>query len=227
MPKLVRPKLALFLVAGLACALVIWAAYHYLVARKPLDVANLASCSIEELIDGLQDETSEGLGTHSTALAAGFLASDKEPEFHGGVLGSAKPNDSPVMRELVKRGVAALPRLMDHLEDRRASRLVIKLPFEGVGGMWHSDEYESRYSDKDKQPPEVNGGRGEGRRTVDGEYRVPVGDLCYVAIGQIVTGDERGSISAFSLHRNKLSGGDSVAGGSGKNGVGRTYRRAA
>jgi len=183
MPKLVRPKLVRFLIAGLVCAILIWAAYHYFGARKPLNVANLARYSVEELIDGLQDEASEGLGTHSTAWADGFLASDEEPTFRGGVLGSAKPNASPVMRELVRRGVAALPTLMDHLVDRRATRLVIKLPFGGFGGMWHGDEYESRYADESKQPPGVNKGD---ERTVGREYRVRVGDLCYVAIGQIV-----------------------------------------
>ena len=194
MPKLARPKLVFIFVAGLVCALLISASFYYFSVRKPLDVDNrkpldvdnLANFNVEELIDGLQDEASQGLGTHSTAWADGFLASDEEPRFRGGVLGSAKPDVSPVMRELVRRGVTALPHLMDHLADSRPTRLVIELPFGGFGGMWHSAEYEPRYADEVKRPPGINKGRDQDERTVDREYRVRVGDLCYVAIGQIV-----------------------------------------
>jgi hypothetical protein len=150
------------------------------------DHSKLANYDVEELIDGLQDETSEGLGTHSTAWADGFLASEDEPKLHGGIIGSAKPNVSPVMREIVRRGVTALPRLLDHLEDCRPTRLVIKLPFDGFGGMRHSDEYDPRYADKSKQPPDVNQGGAITDRYIDGEYNVRVGDLCFVITGQIV-----------------------------------------
>jgi len=51
--------------------------------------------------------------------------------------------------------------------------------------MWHSDEYEYRYAAKDKWPASVNNGSKNWRGT-DGEYRLRVGDFCYVIIGQIV-----------------------------------------
>jgi hypothetical protein len=186
MRKFPRLKLVHVLIAGLFCVLAAWAGDQHFFARKPLDLADLSRYSVEELIDGLQDEASEGLGTHSTAWADGFLASDEEPTFRGGVLGSTRPSVSPVMRELVRRGVAALPDLMNHLEDRRPTRLIIKLPFGPCGGMWFSDEYESRYADEDKQPPGVNEDRGGNRHVQNGEYAIRVGDLCYVTIGQIV-----------------------------------------
>jgi len=171
------------LLAGLAG----WAGYRCFTQRTPLDPAQLESYSAKELIDGLQDEASEGLGTHSTAWADGFLASDEESKFRGGVLGSAQPTVSPVMRELVRRGVAVLPDLLEHLEDARPTKLVVKLPFGGFGGMWHSDEYEYRFPDEARQPVDVNrrGGLDSIRMTI-GEYPVRVGDLCYVVIGQIV-----------------------------------------
>ena len=182
MPKLARRTIIFFLAMGLVCAFVISAAYFHFSVRKRLDVDRVADYTVEELIDGLQDVESQGLGTHSTAWADGFLASDEEPQFRGGVLGSAKPNVSPVMRELVRRGLSALPGLMDHLSDSRPTRLVINSQF---GGMWHSSEYESRYAGKEKQPLGVNKGR-EDELWIDREYRVRVGDLCYVVIGQIV-----------------------------------------
>jgi hypothetical protein len=186
MPKTRRGWLFVFLVAASFGAIASWAGLLFFGSRKPLDHTKLTSYTVEKLIDALQDEASEGLGTYSTAWADGFLASDKEAKFRGGILGSAKPNVSPVMRELVRRGVAALPNLMVHLEDRRLSCLVIQLPFGGFGGMWHSDEYEPRYSDKEKQPPDVNQDRGAMERGIAGEYKVRVGDLCFVIIGQIV-----------------------------------------
>jgi hypothetical protein len=152
-----------------------------------LDVLKLPDYSVSELIDGLRTESVEGLGTHSTAWADGFAAIDEEPEFRGGILGSSKPVISPVMKELVGRGAAALPELMSHLSDRRTTQLEIKLPFGSFGAMWHSDEYEPRYAEPEKQPPNVNSERGFGERHIpERAYKVRVGDLCYVAIGQIV-----------------------------------------
>ncbi len=196
MPKLARLKPVFLLLAGLVCALLIWTAFHFLGPRnlaevenfgsgKPLDLEKVANYSVEELIDRLQDVAVQGLGTHSTAWAEGFLATDEEPRFRGGVLGSAKPAVSPMMRELVRRGVSGLPGLLDHLEDRRPTCLVIKHFGGGFGGMWHSDEYDCRYADQDKQPPGVNTRREDDLTSVGG-YRVRVGDLCFVAIGQIV-----------------------------------------
>jgi len=138
----------------------------------------------EELIDRLQDEATEGMGTHLTAWAEGFLATEEEPRFRGGILGSAKPAASPVMKELVRRGPMALPELLDHLTDPRPTRVVVKLPFRGFGGMWHSDEYEPRSAGE--EPPGVNTGDDGERLIANGGYRVRVGDLCYVAVGQIV-----------------------------------------
>jgi hypothetical protein len=183
MSKSARTKLVVAILAGGACALALLLAIHFL-RRKPLDLDRLGNYRAEELIDGLQDEGAEGVGTHSMVWANGFLATDEEPQFRGGMLGSAKPAASPVMKELVKRGLAALPGLLDHLTDHRPTRLVVKLPIGGFGGMWHSDEYEPRVAGE--KAPGVNTGDDGERFVADGEYRVRVGDLCFVAIGQIV-----------------------------------------
>jgi hypothetical protein len=183
MAKSTRTKLVGAILACVACALAVLLATHFL-RRKQLDLNRLGDYSVKELIDGLQDEGAEGLGTHSTAWADGFIAIDAEPQFRGGMLGSAKPAASPVMKELVRRGLAALPELLDHLTDRRPTRLVVKLSSEMFGAMWHSDEYEPRVAGE--APPEVNTGDDHERFIADREYRVRVGDLCYVAVGQIV-----------------------------------------
>jgi hypothetical protein len=150
----------------------------------------VAACSDQELIDRLQEETDEGIGSHSTAWVSGFLAIDEKPQFRGGILGSSKPKTSPIMRELVCHGVAALPALLDHMDDQRLTKLVINHNF-GMGAMWHSDEYAPRFGDPKRQPPgvsiglEQSDGIRQTRKAVD-HYTLHVGDLCFIAVGQIV-----------------------------------------
>jgi hypothetical protein len=147
----------------------------------------LSSVATEDLIAKLQDESNQGIGTHTTAWASGFMAINDEPKFNGGIMGSAKPVISPVMRELVHRGTTALPMLIDHLSDGRPTKLTVGKEFMGK---WFSDEYDPRDHDPAKEPPGVTpaslstsgGKKGKSFDT----YTVKVGDLCFVAVGQIV-----------------------------------------
>lgn len=138
--------------------------------------------AIEKLIDQLVDVGSEGVGFHSTAWAAGFLAIDEAPKFRGGVLGSPKPVVSIPMRELVKLGVPALPSLIEHLSDERETHVTVATGQGIIMSQWHSDEYHPRYRERKRHPSGVN---TDYELNVD-SYRLKVGDLCYVAIGQIV-----------------------------------------
>lgn len=138
----------------------------------------LGALSTEDLITKLTEESNQGIGSHATAWASGFLAIDDEPRFNGGILGSAKPAVSPVMRELVGRGLAALPVLINHLTDSRSTRLTVG---DGFMGKWFADEYDARDSASQKSES-VN----TGKKTDFDQYTLRVGDLCYVAVGQIV-----------------------------------------
>jgi hypothetical protein len=139
---------------------------------------------IARLIDQLERVTDEGIGFHATAWGAGFIGVDMEPEFRGGVLGAPKPAVSPVVRDLVRIGVAALPDLIDHLSDRRET----KLKFGGFMGMWHSDEYDPRRRPAQKYEPgrQVCPAYDPTKERYVSGYTLRVGDLCFVAIGQIV-----------------------------------------
>lgn len=146
---------------------------------------------VESLINNLQDESNEGIGTHSLAWASGFMALDEEPRFHGGVMGAPRPVTSPTMRKLVSLGVAAIPSLLEHLTDARPTKLVMgEAAFPHI--KYHSDEYHSRFHDFGRQPANVNienkALSQSDRRNVS-FYRVRVGDLCFVALGQIVNRD--------------------------------------
>lgn len=168
-------------------------------SRNPAFPSNAVSASgypdvgkldVPALVDMLQREEDQGIGTHATANASGFLAVDQEPRFVCGILGSPKPKTSPVMRELVRRGLSALPSLIAHVSDARPTGLVI-VHTSSMGTLWQSDEYDPRSIDPGKQPPGVNAELAthtwiEKARKSTGRYTVCVGDLCYVAIGQIV-----------------------------------------
>jgi len=98
--------------------------------------------------------------------------------------------------ELVKRGTAALPELFDHLDDDRTTNI-------GVRTRRSFDERRDGRPDPDRvwlalmiYVGEEYDARQGSRRTVLApatqrlhEYWVTVGDLCYVAIGQIVNRD--------------------------------------
>jgi ankyrin repeat protein len=70
-----------------------------------------------------------------------------------------------VFRELVKLGPAAVPDLLAHLGDKRPTRLTVRNGF-GPNSLFKDE------NDKNEESPDP--------------YTVKVGDLCYVALGQIV-----------------------------------------
>jgi hypothetical protein len=148
---------------------------------KPALKTDLSELKVSELIDMLREESKED----STAWASGFLATEEQPQFPRVFPGWPKTSASPVMKELVRRGVTALPELIDHLQDPRETKLIISHK-SYVGGMLLGDEYDSRFSDSKRKPPGVNTGLEKSEWIDKRKYNICVGDLCYIAIGQIV-----------------------------------------
>jgi len=153
-----------------------------------------AKVSVSQLIDDLTIIDSQSPGINSSGIYEGFIAEDAFGSFHGGVLGVATPRVSPQMRELVRRGPAALPELIKHLDDTRPTKVEVG----NKGGMqvgvdvfafsYFSNEYDPRlhhwFSEK-----EIKSGRALTdlmAKDFTGRYTVKVGDVCYVLIGQIV-----------------------------------------
>lgn len=124
---------------------------------------------------------------------------DAEPDFSppqnrakfwaiGGVprLGVSVAFRSGAAVELVRRGVSALPALLEHLSDARRTKMIYVVrpfgPANGTGAAY-SDEYDPR------EPGHVTVAvNTKLRRQLDedGTYTFKVGDLCYAAVGQIV-----------------------------------------
>src|SRR5207248_6700281 len=88
---------------------------------------------------------------------------------------------SPVMRELVARGPAAVPQLVAHLKDTRPTRLTVRnpvssgAPFAVTGKSSLLGGLDGLFGPMAAEPPT--------------SYTLTVGDLCYVALGQIINRD--------------------------------------
>jgi hypothetical protein len=138
-----------------------------------------------DLIDKLATESEEGVGYQSATSWSGFSPIDEALHFEGGILGSPKPKTSSVMRELVSRGATVLPELIKHIDDNRETHIVV-----ANRAIWHSNEYDPRSSDPKNLPTGLAlapGGRDVlNDRDLMSKYTLRVGDLCFVAIGQIV-----------------------------------------
>jgi hypothetical protein len=147
---------------------------------------SLAAVPTETLIDELTQLNAETPGADQTGWYRTFMAEDSTPSMEVGLLGYATPTVPPMMRELVRRGVAALPDLLHHLDDRRPTKLQIGVTGQQVfGGQFFGREYDPRV----RQPRRDTCHRAScfdlGRR-FETTYDVKVGDLCFVLIGQIV-----------------------------------------
>jgi tetratricopeptide (TPR) repeat protein len=139
----------------------------------------------EKLIDELLqiDQQAPGLpGLYNT-----FIGEDRSNRpLVRDFFGEAPRPVPPQMRELVRRGVNALPLLIQHLDDARPSKLVVGADGPQFHFMFrvYGAEYDPRFPD----PKKVWALRSDPRngKSFDGGYTVKVGDICYVLIGQIV-----------------------------------------
>jgi ankyrin repeat protein len=168
-----------FLSLLLATACVGWVACQQPPRQRPA-----ANDEVVALIDKLRDVAEEDFGYMATMSGGGFLPLGTSQAWTF-VLGQQKaPARSDTLRELVKRGAAAVPQLVAHLDDKRPTKITIK--HESVmGAMFFNDEYDYNARTAKGRPEGVNrdslpGGRGRNTHTVT------VGDLCFVALGQIV-----------------------------------------
>ncbi|OWK37815.1 ankyrin repeat domain-containing protein [Fimbriiglobus ruber] len=128
----------------------------------------------------------EKLDTQDTGYAGSVSGSSFLPLGYSSasvvLLSPAAPTGkSEAMLSLVKLGSKAVPALLDHLADDRRTRIVIRNSLYGFFGI--SQDRGERAEDV---VPNGNGGNPLGSPK---QYTLRVGDLCYVALGQIVNCD--------------------------------------
>ncbi len=138
---------------------------------------------IEALINQLPAIEDSDIGYSATRSGSGFLplnVSDSSML----LLGQAPPESATTMRDIVKQGAAAIPRLIEHLADDRPTKIELEHGG-GFGAMYFSDEYDFNSLNSEAAPKNVNTDQFATLTHVN-NYKVTVGDLCFVALGQIV-----------------------------------------
>jgi hypothetical protein len=162
-----------------ALAVLFWAGSATMATAADTDYS---AVSLAELIDELTIIDSAAPGILPTGDFDAFIVDDAPATFTMGLLGAPTPTAPPQMRELVRRGVSALPLLFSHLDDRRPTHLAVRQLEWGYFG----EEYDPRVKPPGRfrfKPVDFAYMQSHGLHR---EYVVKVGDVCFALIGQIV-----------------------------------------
>jgi hypothetical protein len=187
--QVARPSTLMLVVVGLVAFLSLGVPISSGAAETDLSTA-----PIETLIDDLTLIDAPAPGIDGAAWFSAFMADNWVPRFEGGILGSATPRIPPQMRELVRRGLRALPSLVEHLDDGRPTRLSVGMDSIFMWG-YLSDEYDPRYRPAPRKLCNPSCMKKDLEASPDADspfkrtYVVRVGDICYVLVGQIVNRD--------------------------------------
>lgn len=150
-------------------------------AEQPLDHQT------EELIEQLPKISKIGYGYSAMFSGSQFLPDTNSAQVGTLVLGSQAPANSPVLEAIVERGILAVPALLKHLDDARETQIP---PLSAIQWMEARDEYDYNHRTRKIPPTGVNlssqidtlGNFIQARQT----HTLTVGDLCFVALGQIM-----------------------------------------
>jgi hypothetical protein len=147
-----------------------------------------ADGEVQTLIISLADIESPDVGLSSTMSGAAFAPLDELSEPGTVLMTDQYFKRSDALRRLVALGPAALPALLASLDDKTPTKLTIhhKLDF---GVMWFGNEIDSN----PVHPVECRVLKGwrpklplNAEKDSVSTYTVKIGDVCFVAIGQIV-----------------------------------------
>ena len=147
----------------------------------PMARVKMSPGEIEALIDQLQTVGQPGVGYETTSTASDFLPLPGSVNWHAGLLFQDRPPvRSDVLAKLVACGAAAVPHLLAHLDDARPAAVTI----EGPGWRQLGDEYDVNVRTDPPPGDELNA--WPLLAPPDPDESITVGDLCFVALGQIV-----------------------------------------
>lgn len=137
------------------------------------------SLDIEDLIGNLQEISEPGFGYSTCFAGSQFLPAGTE-SFSVLVIGATRSTKSETLCEIVKNGAAAVPFLLEHLGDRRIVRLQ---PLAGMMFTTFDDD-----CDVNRRTSTVPLEKFTGFKSISDSvsHSITIGDLCFVALGQIV-----------------------------------------
>lgn len=144
--------------------------------------ALLAEGELDKLIDDLFNVAEPGVGYSASFSGSSFLPYADSEQLGTFVIGGTRRSESETLRKIVARGAAAVPALLEHLSDARKIRME---PLRGMEWMGFSDAYDYNARTGEKIPPGDIDTPG-GKKDYPGSHAITVGDMCFVALGQIV-----------------------------------------
>jgi hypothetical protein len=133
----------------------------------------------------LVDVADEDIGYGASWSGHNFAAVEDAGVQGARVLDGKTPKGSAMIRDLVKKGATAVPLLIAHLDDSRKSKITVRHKGD-LGAMSISAEYDYNARTIKDKPDGVNRGLFSEKGEPAGEHTLTVGDLCFVALGQIV-----------------------------------------
>ncbi len=162
--------------------------------RTPLAPEEIAQIKQHIANLALIDRPDMGLASNYTGTA--FAPVPQVSSVGMMLLGSAQPKTSGDFVELVKLGPKALPFLLEALDDRTPTKLVLGQPIgshsnEIFGGMFRRNEIRGNPANAAERtaigpkPPHASEDLDLGESVRDQRHIVTVGDVCFVIIGQI------------------------------------------
>lgn len=129
------------------------------------------------LINQLERLDTQDTGYSGSTSGSSFLPLGRRTTSVVLLSSSAPSGVSDAMLSLVKLGAKAAPALLDHLDNDRKTKIVIQ----NFGGFFGISQDKG-----EKAEDEEVKGKGESPFGARKQYTLRVGDLCYVALGQIV-----------------------------------------
>lgn len=166
-------------------------------ATAPDGAAPVDATGLEELIDRLVDVSEPGFGYSVYFAGSEFLPYEETGQMGMFVFGGTRRARSETLLRLVEAGSDAVPTLIEHLGDDRQIRTE---PIRGMMWIDFPDEYDFNERTRPAAPVGVNRRDSFLKEKHPDRHALTVGDLCFVALGQIVN-------RHFSASRYQPSGG--------------------
>ena len=149
-------------------------------------VAEDQAKKIRELIAGLADLDKPDFGLSATLSGANFAPLPGQSQTNALLLTDHGLQPSENLNTLVTLGPAALPFLLDSLDDKTPTKIVVKHSGE-FGIMWHAAELPvNPVNPAEEAVYQARAGKPQDEEKHVESYTVKIGDVCFVAIGQIV-----------------------------------------
>ena len=143
----------------------------------------VANDDVTKLLDELVEVTEPGFGYSGYFSGSEFLPYADTEQMGTLVLGATRRSRSDALRQIVAKGAEAVPTLLKYMSDDRKIKMK---PLSGMMWMDFSDEYDFNRQIRKKMPVGVNRDDFGGDEKHPDSHAITVGDLCFVALGQIV-----------------------------------------